>query len=462
MEEKKEEKESKENPNSSTENSSKEKESKPTRQITEKEKKEFLNQIRNLKKTQELIKMGELSGLKSDFKFWSTQPVPQFNKNLNIEFGPILKDINIENIPKEPYTLPEGFEWKEINLNQVSDIDKLYEFLKSNYIEDESHLFGSDYSKDFLKWFLSPPEMNNDWLLSVVKEDKIKNKKKIIGFISAIPTKLSINNNEIKMAKVCFLCVKKEFRKKRLTPVLIKEITRRINLKNIWQGIYKTFAYLPKAFTKSQYFYRVINLKKLLDVQYTYLPNNKMSLGNALKKYDLPDEPKISGFRKMEAKDLEQIYNLILLRNKKYKIYEILDIKEVEHWFLPRNNIVYTYVLEDEEHKITDFCSFYSIQRTILNQNKMGENTSNKYKKINFAYELINFNTSISMKELLRSAVILAKQNGFDAYHCIDYKENSDNFKELLFMEKIGKMKYYLYNFVVPETSIDDFSMIFI
>ena len=345
MEEKKEEKESKENTNSSKENSFKEKELKSTRQITEKEKKEFLNQIRNLKKTQELIKMGELSGLKSDFKFWSTQPVPQFNKPLNIEFGPILKDINIENIPKEPYTLPEGFEWKEINLNQVSDIDKLYEFLKSNYIEDESHLFGSDYSKDFLKWFLSPPEMNNDWLLSVVKEDKIKNKKKIIGFISAIPTKLSINNNEIKMAKVCFLCVKKEFRKKRLTPVLIKEITRRINLKNIWQGIYKTFAYLPKAFTKSQYYYRVINLKKLLDVQYTYLPNNKMSLGNALKKYDLPDEPKISGFRKMEEKDLEQIYNLILLRNKKYKIYEILDIKEVEHWLLPRNNIVYTYVL---------------------------------------------------------------------------------------------------------------------
>ena len=461
MEDKKEEKESKENINSSKEKSSEEKEAKPPRQITEKEKKEFLNQIRNLKKTQELIKKGELAGIKTDFKFWGTQPVPQFNKPLNIEFGPILKDTNIENIPKEPYTLPEGFEWKDINLNQTNDVDKLYEFLKSNYINDESHLFGSDYSKDFLKWFLSPPGMYDDWIISVVKEDKIKNKKKIIGFISAIPTKLSINNNEIKMAKVCFLCVKKEFRNKRLTPVLIKEITRRINSKNIWQGIYKTFAYLPKAFTKSQYHYRVINLKKLLDVQYTYLPN-KMSLGNAIKKYELPDEPKISGFRKMEKKDLEQIYNLILLRNKKYKIYEILDKSEVEHWLLPRNNIVYTYVLEDEEHKITDFCSFYTIQRTILNQNKISENSVSKYKKIIFAYELINLNTSISMKELLRSAVILAKQNGFDAYHCIDYKENSDNFKELLFMEKIGKMKYYLYNFVIPETSIDDVSLMFI
>ena len=461
MEDKKEEKPSSEK-DSSKENSSQQKsDQKPPKQITEKEKREFLNQIRNLKKTQELIKMGEIPGFKRDYKFWSTQPVPQFNKPLNVEFGPILQDTKIEDIQTEPYTLIEGFEWKDIDLNQTSDVDKLYEFLKSNYIDDESQLFGSDYSKDFLKWFLSPPDMYKDWLISVVKEDKIKNKKKIIGFIAAIPTKLSINNTEIKMAKVCLLCVKKEFRNKRLTPVLIQEITRRINLKNIWQGVYKTFYYLPKAFTKSQYHYRSINLKKLLDVQYTYLPNNKISIGNAIKKYELPDEPKISGFRKMEEKDLEQIFNLILERNKKYKIHEILSIKEVEHWFLPKNNIVYTYILEDEGHKITDFCSFYSIQRTILNPNKANE-AANKYKKINFAFELINYNTSISVKELLRSAIILAKQNNFDAYHCIDYKENVENFKELLFTEKIGKMKYYLYNFVCPETPIDDVSLMFL
>ena len=461
MESKKESNPPQDSNSSKKEETSSQQDIKPPRQITEKEKKEFLNQIRNLKKTQELIKMGEIPGLKRDFKFWSTQPVPQFNKPLNVEFGPILNENRVENVQTEAYTLPSGFEWKEINLNQEKDVDKLYEFLKSNYIDDESQLFGMDYSKDFLKWYLSPPEMFGDWVLSVMKEDKIKNKKKIVGFITAIPSKLNINNNEINMAKVCFLCVKKEFRNKRLTPVLIKEITRRINLKNIWQGVYNTFYFLPKAFTKSQYYYRCINLKKLLDIQYTYLPNNKMSLGNALKKYELPDEPTITGFRKMEGKDLEQIYNLILQRNKKYKIYEMLNIKEIAHWLLPRNNIVYTYVLEDEEHKITDFCSFYTVQRTILNQNKTGNESFSKYKKINFAFELINYNTSISNKELLRNAVILAKQNNFDAYHCIDYKENSENFKELLFMEKIGKMKYYLYNFVYPETPIDDVSLMF-
>ena len=64
--------------------------------------------------------------------------------------------------------------------------------------------------------------------------------------------------------------------------------------------------------------------------------------------------------------------------------------------------------------------------------------------------------------KLLKNTIILAKQNNFDAYNIIDYKENSDNFKELSFMEKIGKIKYYFYNFVCPDTPIDDVSLIFI
>jgi len=37
------------------------------------------------------------------------------------------------------------------------------------------------------------------------------------------------------MVEINFLCVHKKLRSKRLAPVLIKEITRRVNLKGIWQ-----------------------------------------------------------------------------------------------------------------------------------------------------------------------------------------------------------------------------------
>ena len=87
------------------------------KKITEQNKQKFLEQIENLKKTQELLKMGKYNAIKSEYKFWSTQPVPQLNRECKIDFGPIIKD-NVDNIQKEPYILPEGFEWKEIDLSQ--------------------------------------------------------------------------------------------------------------------------------------------------------------------------------------------------------------------------------------------------------------------------------------------------------------------------------------------------------
>lgn len=38
----------------------------------------------------------------------------------------------------------------------------------------------------------------------------------------------------MKMAEINYLCVYKKLREKRLAPVLIKEITRRVNLTNVW------------------------------------------------------------------------------------------------------------------------------------------------------------------------------------------------------------------------------------
>lgn len=47
-------------------------------------------------------------------------------------------------------------------------------------------------------------------------------------------------------AEINFLCVHKQLRSKRLAPVLIKEVTRRVNLQNIWQASYTAGVVLPK------------------------------------------------------------------------------------------------------------------------------------------------------------------------------------------------------------------------
>ena len=47
------------------------------------------------------------------------------------------------------------------------------------------------------------------------------------------------------MAEINFLCVHKKLRNKRMAPVLIREITRRVNLENIFQALYTAGVKLP-------------------------------------------------------------------------------------------------------------------------------------------------------------------------------------------------------------------------
>jgi hypothetical protein len=49
-----------------------------------------------------------------------------------------------------------------------------------------------------------------------------------------------------KMVEINFLCVHKKLRSKRVAPVLIREITRRVNLTGIFQAVYTAGVVLPK------------------------------------------------------------------------------------------------------------------------------------------------------------------------------------------------------------------------
>lgn len=49
-----------------------------------------------------------------------------------------------------------------------------------------------------------------------------------------------------RMVEINFLCVHKKLRSKRVAPVLIREITRRVNLEGIFQAVYTAGVVLPK------------------------------------------------------------------------------------------------------------------------------------------------------------------------------------------------------------------------
>ena len=92
-------------------------------------------------------------------------------------------------------------------------------------------MFRFDYSIDFLRWALLVPNRYKEWLVGV----RVTKSSKLVGFISGVPVHMVLNqDNKIKMAEINFLCVHKKLRTNRLAPLLIKEVTRRINRRNIW------------------------------------------------------------------------------------------------------------------------------------------------------------------------------------------------------------------------------------
>jgi glycylpeptide N-tetradecanoyltransferase len=85
------------------------------------------------------------------YKFWQTQPVPKFGEKGEIEEGPF-KIIALEDVPKEPGPLLDGFEWVTMDLNSDEELKEVFDLLYGHYVEDNESMFRFNYSKAFLKW----------------------------------------------------------------------------------------------------------------------------------------------------------------------------------------------------------------------------------------------------------------------------------------------------------------------
>ena len=193
---------------------------------------------------------------KKSFEFWSTQPVPKIDEVITTN-EPIEEDVPVENLRKDPYTLPSGYQWDTLNLDDPIVLKELYVLLNENYVEDDDNMFRFDYSPEFLRWALMPPGYLKEWHAGV----RVAKTSKLVGFISAVPAKIRIMELERKMVEINFLCVHKKLRAKRLAPVLIREITRRVNRQGTFQAVYTAGVVLPKPVATCRYWHRSLNVK---------------------------------------------------------------------------------------------------------------------------------------------------------------------------------------------------------
>ena len=75
-------------------------------------------------------------------------------------------------------------------------------------------------------------------------------------------------------------------------------------------------------------------------------------------------------FREMQKKDLSDVLKLMKAHFTQFKLHPHYSQEEIGHLLLPRDKVVYTYVVENTEEKeglrITDLVSFYRLPTQIL------------------------------------------------------------------------------------------------
>jgi glycylpeptide N-tetradecanoyltransferase len=187
------------------------------------------------------------------------------------------------------------------------------------------------------------------------------------------------------MVEINFLCVHKSLRGKRLAPVLIREVTRRVNVTDVWQAVYTAGVVLPSPIGQCRYYHRSLDPKKLIDVGFSYLKKN-MTMAMTLRANKLPDQPQLPGLRPMQAQDMVQVHALLTEHLAKFKLTIEFTLEETRHWLLcAEPDVVVSYVVAEGD-TVTDFFSFYNLPSSIIGNAKHTTLRAGKCSSVSRAY----------------------------------------------------------------------------
>src|SRR4051794_7361578 len=100
----------------------------------------------------------------------------------------------------------------------------------------------------------------------------------------------------------------------------------------------------------------------------------------------------------MQKKDVKAVRNLLAEYLTRFQLHLEFTNEEVEHFLVPRENVIESYVVEDEDTKeITDFISFYALPSSVLKHVE--------HKLLKAAYSYYNVPKKHSLTDLTKDAL---------------------------------------------------------
>lgn len=392
---------------------------------------------------------------KPSYAFWNTQPVAQFGDAPPAAGAPPPPDGPIEGVKtpaqerQEPHPLPDAFSWSTVDVDEPAQLREVHELLSAHYVEDDDAGFRFAYSAAFLSWALRPPGWRADWHVGV----RVAATGRLVAFISGVPAAMRVRGAGVPVAEINFLCVHKKLRQKRLAPLLIREVTRRVHLADVWQAVYTAGVVLPTPVAEAQYWHRSLNPKKLIAVGFSRLAP-RMTLARTVKLYKLPAEPATPGVRPMTAADAPAVAALLEKYQRRFALAPALSEADVAHWLVHRPGVVHSYVVDRgaEHGGVTDLFSFYTLPSTVLGHPE--------HSPLVAAYMFYTVPATVPAAQLVGDALILAAATGHDVFNALDILENGPLLRDLKFGPGDGQLRYYLFNWRTERMAPGDVGLV--
>ena len=379
-----------------------------------------------------------------DHLFWKDQPVPQTESECrdNCEIADLKNTMDLETIPSLPHHL---IEWSEIDVNNTKCFNELCELIDKYYVEDSDDMFRLNYSKEFIKWYMSGPGFHSELLVGI----RFIKTGTLVGFISGKIINTILSGKSVPMAEINFLCLNTTLRKKGYADVLIKEITRRVVKLGYNQAMFTGGRSLPTPISNVPIYHRIINYEKAVDTGFC-LHTIDQNVDFVHSRYQIPNLDSGMNMIKMTEDNVEKSHKLYLEQmESSYEFYHKMTFEEFKYTFF-NNNTVTTYTVLDKENNVTDMISYYRLDGKVLSK-------ISSYDKLNCVYLYYYTTINNSIYSLFSELLQKIRTDNIDIINLFDLMENRFILNDFMINPGDGKLNYYLYNWktwTLPNNSI--------
>jgi glycylpeptide N-tetradecanoyltransferase len=320
-----------------------------------------------------------------------------------------------------------------VPLNVEENIDSIILLLNNNYVESKTDNYKYVYSKEFITWYL------NIYPSSVMG---IYDNNILIAMITGRIVPTILNKIDKQIAEISFMCVHKDYRNKKLCPLLISTIEAKMMEMGADDALFSTHHNMGKSLCGINHMLRVINPRKLVSVGYLRCDTTIEKL-----EYHYRVEPvknKNKRLDRITENNIELAFELYKKWYSKMTIHTNYTLELFKQVILS-NNII-GYLLYDRDIAI-DMISYYIIPSNVTRRNIL----------MNDGYIYHYTNNSNSMHKMM-SLLLFNEKDNIDTL-CIMNTMGLDinDFEDLKFVPTTSDYNYYL--FKNKEITIDQSKM---